>query len=94
MNLYDAFECVFIYACLHLSSLNSIYMLVWCMLVLTLKFGKFTLERKESADGVHTWYFGWLLKQIGRLPCSVQYILKEAKIGSCADVKLRSMNPV
>ena len=33
MNLFDAFECAFTYACLHLKSLNSIYMLVWCMLV-------------------------------------------------------------
>ena len=54
MDLYDAFKCAFIYACLHLSSLNSIYMLVWYMLVLTLKFGKFTLERKRLADGVET----------------------------------------
>ena len=36
MNLYDAFECAFTYACLHLSSLNLIYMLVCCMLVLGL----------------------------------------------------------
>ena len=36
MNLYDAFECAFTYACLHLSSLNLIYMLVWCMLVVGL----------------------------------------------------------
>ena len=34
MNLYDAFECAFTYACLHLKSLNSIYMLVWWMLVI------------------------------------------------------------
>jgi hypothetical protein len=36
MNLYDEFECAFSYACLHLSSLNSIDMLVWCMLVVGL----------------------------------------------------------
>ena len=36
MNLYDAFECAFSYACLHLKSFNSIYMLVWCMLVVGL----------------------------------------------------------
>jgi hypothetical protein len=36
MNLFDAFECAFTYACLHLKSLNSIYMLVWCMLVVCL----------------------------------------------------------
>jgi hypothetical protein len=36
MDLIDAFECAFRYACLHLSSLNSIYMLVWCMLVVGL----------------------------------------------------------
>jgi hypothetical protein len=36
MNLYDAFECAFLYACLYLSSLNSIDMLVWCMLVVGL----------------------------------------------------------
>ena len=32
MDLYDAFECAFTYAWLHLSSLNLMYMLVWCML--------------------------------------------------------------
>ena len=36
INLYVAFECAFKYACLHLSSLNLIYMLVWCMLVVSL----------------------------------------------------------
>ena len=36
MNLYDAFERAFSYACLHLKSFNSIYMLVWCMLVVSL----------------------------------------------------------
>jgi hypothetical protein len=36
MNLYDAFECAFSYVCLHLSSLNSIEMIVWCMLVVGL----------------------------------------------------------
>ena len=36
INLIDAFECAFTYACLHLSSLNSKYMLVWCMLVVGL----------------------------------------------------------
>ena len=36
MNLFDAFECAFTYACLYLKSLNSIYMLVWCMLVVGL----------------------------------------------------------
>jgi hypothetical protein len=36
INLNDAFECAFSYACLHLSSLNSIDMLVWCMLVVDL----------------------------------------------------------
>jgi hypothetical protein len=36
MNLYDAFECAFSYACLHLSSLNSTDMLMWCMLVVGL----------------------------------------------------------
>ena len=36
MNLYDAFECAFSYACLHLKSFNPIYMLVWCMLVVGL----------------------------------------------------------
>ena len=36
INLNDALECAFTYACLHLSSLNSIYMLVWCMLVVGL----------------------------------------------------------
>jgi hypothetical protein len=36
MNLYDAFECAFSYACLHLKSFNSIYMLVWCMPVVGL----------------------------------------------------------
>ena len=36
MNLIDAFECAFTYAWLHLSSLNLIYMLVWCMLVVGL----------------------------------------------------------
>jgi hypothetical protein len=36
MDLIDAFECAFTYACLHLSSLNLIYMLVWCMLVVGL----------------------------------------------------------
>jgi hypothetical protein len=36
MNLYDAFECVFSYAWVHLSNLNSIDMLVWCMLVVGL----------------------------------------------------------
>ena len=36
MNLNVAFECAFKYACLHLKGLNSIYMLVWCMLVVGL----------------------------------------------------------
>ena len=36
MDLVDAFECAFTYACLHLRSLNSLYMLVWCMLVVNL----------------------------------------------------------
>ena len=36
MNLFDAFECKFSYACLHLSSFILIYMLVWCMLVVSL----------------------------------------------------------
>jgi hypothetical protein len=36
MNLYDAFECAISYAFLHLSRLNSIDMLVWCMLVVGL----------------------------------------------------------
>jgi hypothetical protein len=36
INLYDAFQCAFSYAFLHLSSLNSIDMLVWCMLVVGL----------------------------------------------------------
>jgi hypothetical protein len=36
MNLYDVFKCAFSYACLHLSSFNSIVMLVWCMLVVGL----------------------------------------------------------
>jgi hypothetical protein len=36
MNLYDVFDCTFSYACLHLKSFNSIYMLVWGMLVVGL----------------------------------------------------------
>jgi hypothetical protein len=36
MNLYDAFECAFTYACLHLKSFNSISIIVWCMLVVGL----------------------------------------------------------
>jgi len=36
MDLHDAFECAFSCVCLHLSSLNSRYMLVWCMLVVGL----------------------------------------------------------
>jgi hypothetical protein len=36
MNLVDAFECAFTCACLLLSSLNLIYMLVWCILVVGL----------------------------------------------------------
>jgi hypothetical protein len=36
MNLYDAFKCEFSYTCLHVSSLNSIGILVWCMLVVDL----------------------------------------------------------
>jgi hypothetical protein len=36
MSLNDAFECAFSYACLHLSRLNSIDMLVWCILVVGL----------------------------------------------------------
>jgi hypothetical protein len=36
MNLFHAFECAFTYACLYLKSLNSIYMLVWCMLIVGL----------------------------------------------------------
>ena len=36
MDLYDAFECAFTYAWLHLSSLSLIYMLVWYMLVVGL----------------------------------------------------------
>jgi hypothetical protein len=36
IDLIDSFECAFTYACLHLSSLNLIYMLVWCMLVVGL----------------------------------------------------------
>ena len=36
MDLVDAFECAFTYDCLHLSSLNSIYVLVWCTLVVGL----------------------------------------------------------
>jgi hypothetical protein len=36
MDLIDAFECAVRYACLHLLSLNSIYMLVWCKLVVGL----------------------------------------------------------
>jgi hypothetical protein len=36
MNLYDALDCAFSYVCLHLSSLNSIDMIVWCMLVVGL----------------------------------------------------------
>ena len=36
MDLVDAFECAFTYACLNLRSLNSLYMLVWCMLVVKL----------------------------------------------------------
>jgi hypothetical protein len=34
MDLVDVFECAFTYACLHLSGLNLIYMLVWCMVVI------------------------------------------------------------
>ena len=33
MNLNDGFEYACTYACLHLSSLNCKYLLVWCMLV-------------------------------------------------------------
>jgi hypothetical protein len=36
INLFDAFECAFTYACLHLLSLNLMHMLVWCMLVVGL----------------------------------------------------------
>jgi hypothetical protein len=36
MDLVDAFKCAFTYACLYLLSLNSIYMLMWCMLVVGL----------------------------------------------------------
>jgi hypothetical protein len=36
IDLIDAFECAFSYVCLHLKSFNSIYMLVWCMLVVGL----------------------------------------------------------
>jgi hypothetical protein len=36
MNLNDAFEFAFLYVCLHLSSLKSTDMLVWCILVVGL----------------------------------------------------------
>jgi hypothetical protein len=36
MNLNDAFDYAFSYACFHLSSLNSIDMLLCCMLVVGL----------------------------------------------------------
>jgi hypothetical protein len=36
INLFDAFECAFTHAFLHLKSFNSLYMSVWCMLVVCL----------------------------------------------------------
>ena len=60
----------------------------------TPKIGKLTLERKESADSVHTWYFGQLPKQTGELPGGVLYIFYGGQNRKLYSVKLRSMNPL
>ena len=60
----------------------------------TPKIGKLTLERKESADSVHTWYFGLQPKQTGELPGGVLYILYGGQNRKLYSVKLRTMNPV
>ena len=59
----------------------------------TQKISKLTLERKESADSVHTWYFGQLPKQTGELPGGVLYIFCGGQNRKLYSVKLRSMNP-
>ena len=63
-------------------------------MLFTQKIGKLTLERKESADSMHTWYFGQLPKQTGELPGSVLYIFCGGQNRKLYSVKLRSMNPV
>ena len=59
----------------------------------TPKIGKLTLERKESADSVHTWYFGQLPKQTGELIGGVLYIFCGGQNRKLYSIKLRTMNP-
>ena len=59
----------------------------------TPKIIKLTLERKESVESVHTWYFGQLPKKIGELPGGVLYIFCRGQSRKLYSVKLRSMNP-
>ena len=59
----------------------------------TPKISKLTLERKELADSVHTWYFQQLPKQTGELIGGVLYIFCGGQNRKLYSIKLRTMNP-